>query len=200
MHRPRSRCSAPWLALALLLPAAVGCAAAAGPAGPDAAVPPPHWTAAADLDGDGVAEGLAGWFDAGRRRGVLLVTRGDARWTSPLYPMWKAQTADLDGDGRDEVVLGVWSWRRRHAEPLPHRSVWVLGWDGRALVERWRGSALARPLVDVDVEAPGAGSGRALLVAQERSAAGCHRTRYRWTGFGFAGVDREDRPCPVAPD
>jgi hypothetical protein len=178
-----------------------GCAGAS--AGPLAAgTPAPHWSGAADLDGDGAPETVSAWFDAAGRRGVLVVTGGAARWTSPLYPAWKVRLADLDGDRAAEVVLGTWSALRRPAgavAPPARRSLWVLGWDGRALVERWRGSALPRPFEDFEVGPPAAGDaeGAAQVVALERSAAGCARARYRWFGFGFTLVDRAAAPCPA---
>ena len=199
----------PW-AVALLL-AAGWVGACAGPGSPvpatpgaDADSPPASWTARVDLDGDGRVDSVAAWFDADRRRGVLLVTPGapgswgpggPVGWTSPLYPAWKVRAGDLDGDGRAEVVLGVWSRRKRHDEPEPHRSVWVLAWEGDRLRELWRGSALARPLADFEIEPPDRPGGPALLVADERTVARCYQTRYRWTGFGFSGVDRRPVPC-----
>ena len=181
----------------LVLLVALGCAPSAS--GPPAELPDPAWSAVADLDGDGAPEAVAGWLDAAGRAGVLAVTHGGRRWASGIYPMWKARTGDLDADGRAEVVLGIWSRRRRHAEPEPHRCVWVLGWDGTALVERWRGSALARPLIDFEVEPGEHPAAPALLVSHERGEAGCVRARYRWTGFGFAGVDRRPASCDPAP-
>jgi len=126
------------------------------------------------------------WFDDTRTRGFLRV----GGHTSKVFRAWKADVADLDGDGTQEVVLGIWSNQRRHDEPDPHRTVWVLRWDDErsALVEAWRGSALARPLRDfhtVDDE----------LIASERVRGRCFRTTYRWTGFGFAAVESTSQPC-----
>lgn len=137
---------------------------------------------------------IEAWFDGGRTRGFLRVSG----WTSPIFRAWKVAVADLDGDGTDEVVLGIWSDQPRHAEPDPHRTVWVLRWDDRAerLVEAWRGSALARPLRDFTVAEHPRGD---RLVAAERGRDGCFATTYRWTGFGFAAERRAPSPCPSAP-
>jgi hypothetical protein len=195
---PGSARPAVLLAALVLLP---GCRNSARPAGDaaetrmtpavDAAVaetepPAPPELLAADIDGDGVAETVEAYFTPDRTRGFLRVRDGDAEWTSPAYRMWKVFPARLDGDAREELVLGVWSDTRRHAEPEPHRAVWVLGWDGGALRELWRGSALARPLLDVsaaDVD----GDGIAELLAFDVLDGVCRVAAYRWDGFGFAG-------------
>lgn len=150
----------------------------------------------ADVDGDGEAERLLAYIRDDRRMGVLSV-ESSVRWGSQPYALWGVRAGDLDGDGSDEVLLGVWSRVRRHAEPEPHRTVWVLGWDGGQLVERWRGSALARPLVDFGAR-DADGDGRAELLALERSRDRCRLAAYRWTGFGFAGLGAVAVACDVA--
>ncbi len=130
--------------------------------------------------------GASAWFDEARTRGFVQV-RGH---TSRVYRAWKAHAVDLDGDGTREIVLGIWSSQRRHDEPDPHRTIWVLRWDDdrQELVEAWRGSALARPLVDFDVNVRH-------VVAYERVADDCFQTEYAWTGFGFRGINSHSRPC-----
>ncbi len=161
---------------------------AAGAAAPETVA---AWATQTDLDGDGRAEQLAFYRDASGRRGFLTVTGARGRWTSGVYPAWKATTGDLDGDGRAEVLLGIWTQRRRpgRANAGPHRTVWVLAWERGALVERWRGSSLARPLVDFAVHDLD-GDGRAELLALEREGAGRRLTAYRSTGFGLVGAGR----------
>lgn len=158
------------------------------------------------MDGDGQAERVCLLRGSHPHLGVLRVLRRQAPpWTSPLLPAWSLHTGDLDGDGLAEVVLGVWSWRQRHAEPQPHRSVWVLGWTGERLRERWRGSALARPLVTLRV-ADLDGDGTAELITTERGSAGLVTGTYRFDGFGFVGLGRArpasggaQRLSPVGP-
>ena len=132
------------------------------------------------------------FFDDRRRRGFFRVRQGGREWTSEIYPMWTAKLADLDGDGRHQIVVGMWSYQMRHDESLPRRTLWVLGWDGRRLYPEWRGSGLARPMEDFSIVSA---SGADELVATERAGERCLSTTYRWTGFGFAERHTEAFPC-----
>lgn len=134
------------------------------------------------------------YFDEQRRRGFFKVRSHRRNWTSEIYPMWKIKLADLDGDGVDQVVVGMWSRQMRHDEPLPRRTVWVLRWDGQRLVPEWRGSGLARPMRDFTID--DAPDGRIdELIAAERRDDECLSTRYRWTGFGFSEQTTELVEC-----
>ncbi len=137
---------------------------------------------------------------AGRPQGFLRISSAGASWVSPRYPMWRAAVADWEGVGEDDVVLGIITSRALHpgATP-PHRTLWVLRWDGRALVPLWRGSGLARPLLDFAIV--GDAQGRSRLVAWEVVAGErCAVTGYWWNGFGFAGQGWAVVPCAAQFD
>ncbi|HWN70128.1 MAG TPA: hypothetical protein VNM90_20950 [Haliangium sp.] len=160
---------------------------------------------------------VAVYLAADARAGFLVIEHEGRRWTSRIYPLWWAEPADLDGDGVDALVLGIWSRTRRHDEPEPHRTIWVMAWNGDDLTPLWRGSALARPLADafaVDLD----GDGRAELVALERTRArardgggdgdgdgdgdgkDCVLAAYEWNGFGFAAEATRPISCAAALD
>ncbi|MBN1947501.1 MAG: hypothetical protein JW797_17655 [Bradymonadales bacterium] len=164
------------------------------PALSQADLPNPDAVHLADLDGDGEEEILSVFLAPGGSRGVFTVQDGDRLVTSPIYPVWGLETAELDGRPGDEIVLGVWSSLLRHPEPQPHRTVWVLRWTGHRIEEVWLGSAMARPLLDIGV-ADLDGDGRWELVALERTADRCVVTAYRFDGFGFVGLARLPADC-----
>lgn len=123
------------------------------------------------------------------QRGFFTLERTDAEPViSKSYPMWKHIVADLDGDGSDELLLGIWSHKVRHDEPQPHKTIWVLSWEQR-WVETWRGSALARPLSDF-VTGDLDGDEKEELVSLERADGRWVLAVYRWNGFGFRGVKK----------
>jgi len=154
----------------------------------------PACVLAADLEGDGVAERIEVYLSPDRASGFLHVVRPADDWTSPIWPLWKAAPARLDGDLRTELVLGVRARSRREPEVEPHRTIRVLGADGRGLRELWRGSALARPLLDFtigDVDHDGLDE----LISLDALGGRCWVTAYRWNGFGFYGLARAVVEC-----
>jgi hypothetical protein len=204
----RYRASAAALAAVLCCaPASIRADGPASAEAPGEEVPPAHAFRATLQPGQ--RHRVAVYLAADERMGFLVIDHGgrhggrhdSRRWTSRIYPMWWAEAADVDGDGVDELVLGVWSRVRRHDEPSPHRSIWVLAWNGEELAPLWRGSALARPLADAfpaDVDR----DGRAELVALERAhaGAGCVLAAYEWIGFGFAAEATRPISCAAALD
>ncbi len=135
------------------------------------------------------------------RRGFLTARDGDRDVVSPIYALWRVERGALGEPGVELIVLGVWSGRGA-GEAGARRVLRVLALerDARghvAFVERWRGSALARPLVDFRVENGLEATAPAVLVTQElgEDGAACVRARYRWNGFGFRGEGRDEISC-----
>lgn len=138
------------------------------------------------------------YYSAGRTRGILSLHRPDgSRYTSLPLPIHAAHAADLNGDGFDELILGVWSRVRRfQSEPSPHRAIWVMGWDGDSIVPLWQGSAMARPLLDFSLATPS--DGPASLFALERWEDRCYWTVYQWNGFGFFSDEHRVVRCDAS--
>lgn len=175
------------------------------PAALGKAIPP---LSKADLDQDGQLECLEA------EGGSVHITDCAATvlWRSPegwLVP--EAFMADLTNDGQAEAVLLVW----RAFRPWPidrimkhggrinsfHDSkgnscqVILIGWHNAAYQEVWAGSALPKALsqltpADLD------GDGRLELAALEseydQGRQGGRLTVWRWQGFGFSLLDRQD--------
>jgi hypothetical protein len=96
---------------------------------------------------------------------------------------WKVRLADVDGDGAQELILGV--RKRARFDPVMRRRLFVYAWPDWA--PRWLGSRLSLPFEDfafVDCD----GDGKDDLLALELAADGRRRLmRYEWNGFGFTG-------------
>lgn len=157
----------------------------------------PTGTLRADLDGDRRPDTVYFHANAARTLGALTVQRiGKPSWTSGIYPAWAARTGRLDAGAPAFIVLGAWTERQIHRGPPVQRAIWVLAWEGGAIVDRWRGSALARPFEDFrtgDLDRDGVDE----LYVLERLDV-CRVTAYRWNGFGFQGLGRLRIPCDGA--
>lgn len=138
----------------------------------------------------------------------------DLFWESgKAWKVTEALAADLDRDGRRELVLLVW----RPFKPwpvdsfLPHGGrinefqdrnglschVILVGWDGKKYRELWAGSALKDPLRALSV-ADLDGDGFEELLALEgaydvKSSIG-KLTIWHWNGFGFRLLNRIEEP------
>jgi len=149
----------------------------------------------ADLDRDGKTERVV--LDL-RRKKVLSIWRGKRRLWQGLPRKWKPfnlTLADVDGDGKREIVMGVWKSTKYFKKP--HNCLYVYGWDGKEVFPKWRGSSLARPftdfrLADIDKDR------EAELISLETMRDGKQRVAvYSWVGFGF-GFDWESKAWNIA--
>lgn len=112
---------------------------------------------------------------------VVLTSGGGQRDEWPLpYPVYRFQTADVDGDGTPNALVGVVKSTRFHPEVA--RRLFVFKPVRGRVRPLWLGSKLGGVLHDFHF-ADG------LLTALEQSpAGGWALTQYRWEQFGFTFV------------
>jgi poly-gamma-glutamate synthesis protein (capsule biosynthesis protein) len=125
---------------------------------------------------------------------VIEGTRPGARgWRSPALPLVSAEAGKLAGPAGPDYLFTL----ERHPSSLDGEDgvrPYVYEAHDGGLVARWRGSALAWPLLDAALLPGGGGVLCALhrrdsfLVLQPGST-GVRTAAYRWNGFGFSGVD-----------
>jgi hypothetical protein len=136
-----------------------------------------------DLDNDGRRESIV--LDGEKEQALSIWRDGKLLWqgvTSRWKP-WKLMVADVDGDGRSEIILGVYKATRFF--PKPHNCLFIYGWDGRRVFPKWLGSSLSKPFTDFAFEDFN-GDGQDELVALETRRDLLQSVAiYSWNGFGF---------------
>ena len=130
----------------------------------------------------------------GKSRYVIEGTREGIRpWRSQALPLLSAESGKLAGSNGPEHLFTL----EEHPSSIDgEEGVRPYVYEALAggLVARWRGSALAWPLLDAKLLPEGDGVLCALhrrdsfLVLQPK-AAGVRTAAYRWNGFGFSGID-----------
>jgi poly-gamma-glutamate synthesis protein (capsule biosynthesis protein) len=131
---------------------------------------------------------------AGASRYIVEGTREGARpWRSPSLPLLTAEAGRLAGSGGSEYLFTL----EEHPSSIDGEDgvrPYVYEVLSGGLVARWRGSALAWPLLDARL-LPGADGvvcalhrRDSFLVLQPNST-GVRIAAYRWNGFGFSGID-----------
>jgi hypothetical protein len=136
-----------------------------------------------DLDGDGTSERIILDKDQESTLSVrhgkrLLWTGVPARWKP-----WKLAVADVDGDGRREIIVGVYKSTRFF--PRPHNCLFIYAWDGQRVRPKWLGSSLSKPFLDFAfLDANAYGQQELASIEIKRDKRLC-LALYSWNGFGF---------------
>ena len=142
----------------------------------------------ADLDRDGRMETVAitrtGAVDGHPTGGDTVVMRGEkVLWRQACLNPWKVTTGDVDGDGKPEIIAGV--WKKSPRDPVMAKRTFVYSWNGRRMLPKWLGSRLSRRFDDF-VVADINGDRMAELISLELAPEGKRRVSvYRWFSFGF---------------
>jgi hypothetical protein len=145
----------------------------------------------ADLDGDGRKEQIV--LDGSREPTLSVRRAGKRLWEGVpgRWRPWKLLLADVDGDGKREIVVGVRKTTRFF--PRPHNCLFVYRFDGRTVRPKWLGSSLSRPFVDFAfANLDGDAADELVSVEIPRDGKRCVAV-YSWNGFGFS-MDRQQGP------
>ena len=125
---------------------------------------------------------------------VIQGTPAGARpWRSQVLPLVSAEVGRMAGDAGPGLLFTL----EQHYSSIDHEDgvrPYVYEVRPAGLVARWRGSALAWPLLDAALLPGGDGVLCALhrrdsFLELEPGSTGIRIAAYRWQGFGFAGVD-----------
>ena len=146
---------------------------------------------------------LSPWTEPGRLKGDAMVIEGRARgqkpWRVAGRKILSAEAGALEA-GKPPVLFTV----ERHFSPIDKENSprpYVYAVEDRGLAARWRGTALAWPLIDARLMPEEEDSSTMLVCALHRSdsflqmdpdAEGTRTAVYRWNGFGFSGEQDED--------
>lgn len=98
---------------------------------------------------------------------------------------WKVEVGDIDGDGIDEVALGVYTKSPLHQ--IDAKRPYIYKFNGEELIPKWRGSRLSRPFIDFvfyDLDKDGWDEIISIEILKEE---GYIINSYKWKGFGFEG-------------
>lgn len=136
-----------------------------------------------DLDGDGQLEHLRLDKESDPSLSILHGKRVLWRGVPSRWQPWKLAVADVDGDDRLEIVVGVYKQTRYF--PKAHNCLFIYGWDGSRAHPKWLGSSLSRPFVDFAfVDSADARRKELVAIEIKRNGRRCIAA-YSWNGFGF---------------
>lgn len=143
-----------------------------------------------DLDRDGIAEELYLMAEKGAIYGKELVITKNyeviGRYDLEALKPWKVQVADVDGDGRNEISIGVYKTARFH--PVMAKRPFIYNWNNGTLSPKWLGSRLSKPFDDYifcDIDKDRMDE---LISIEQLPNERKVLNSYKWKGFGFEGL------------
>lgn len=111
----------------------------------------------------------------------ILIFRTDFAEFNP----WKITMGDVDGDGIDDISIGVYKESPLH--PVMAKRPFIYNFIDGDLKPLWRGSRLSKPFTDYDfIDIDGDGIDELIsieILSDDRRLI----NTYKWKGFGFEG-------------
>lgn len=98
---------------------------------------------------------------------------------------WKVITGDIDGDGIDEISVGVYKESPLH--PVMDKRPFIYTFVDGKIQPKWRGSRLSKPFTDYcfyDIDGDGIDEIIAIEIVDNNKK---RINSYKWKGFGFEG-------------
>ena len=145
-----------------------------------------------DINGDGndeflvLTKGLFGQY------GKELIIYNSAYDLTEIYredfsdlKPWKIDTGDIDGDGIDEISIGVYKETIFH--PVMAKRPFIYSFSDNILLAKWRGSRLSRPFTDYtfyDIDEEGIDEIISIEISENEKML---INSYKWIGFGIEG-------------
>lgn len=104
---------------------------------------------------------------------------------------WKLAIGDIDGDGKDEISIGV--YKKSPFHQVMAKRPFIYSFTEGKIQPKWRGSRLSRPFTDYnfsDIDGDGIDEIVAIEILQDNRKI---INSYKWKGFGFEGyLESED--------
>lgn len=161
----------------------------------DAAAPGRFWGGRVDLTGDGVDEHVRLV-----REQVVIYQNGAEVWRSPAeWQVVDVALGDPNQDGRSEMVLALW---KRGLDGLERASTekeqslrnrpFIVGYRGGAYRTLWGGSAVERPILEIELGDVTGDQEEELIVLEGEIEKERTVSIWRWHGWGFSLLWRSD--------